>query len=106
MYEYKAKVVNVVDGDTIDLVVDMGFYMTATIRSRLLGINTPEIHGETKNEGLLAKAYVSSRLLNNEVTIKTTKADSFGRWLCTVFIGEENFNATLISMGLAVEYMK
>lgn len=104
MYEYKAKVVNVVDGDTVDLVVDIGFYLTTKIRARLIGINTPEMRGEEKYLALLAKGYVFSRLMDQEVVIKTTKADSFGRWLVTIFIGEENFNQTLIVEGYAKSY--
>ena len=42
MYEYRAKLKRVVDGDTVDFVVDLGFHVHTTIRTRLLGVDTPE----------------------------------------------------------------
>ena len=42
MYQYKAKLVRCVDGDTADLAIDLGFYLTAKVRCRLIGVDTPE----------------------------------------------------------------
>lgn len=85
MYQYKATLRKVVDGDTVDLNVDLGFYMTAALRFRLLGVDTPELRGgtdETKAKAKEAKAFVEKELGGaTEILIRTKKADSFGRWL-------------------------
>jgi micrococcal nuclease len=105
MYEYDAKVINVVDGDTIDCVVALPFYLTATHRFRLLGVNCPEVHGATKAAGLEAAAYTRATLIGKTVRIRTAKSDSFGRWLAQVFVDGLDFNADLVARGLAVPYM-
>jgi micrococcal nuclease len=105
IYEYDAKIINVVDGDTIDCVVSLPFYLTATHRFRLLGVNCPEVHGDTKAAGLEAAAYTRATLLGQTVRIRTAKSDSFGRWLAQVFLGDVDFNQSLIDRGLAVPYM-
>jgi micrococcal nuclease len=105
MYEYSGKVINIVDGDTVDILCDLGFYLTATHRFRLLGVNCPEVHGETRVAGLEAAAYTRATLLGQTVRIRTAKSDSFGRWLCQVFLGDVDFNQSLIERGLAVPYM-
>lgn len=87
MYEYKAKVVNVVDGDTMDLEVDLGFRIYHKIRVRLLGINTPEKFGTERELGEICSEYAKRLWLNQEVVIRSEKEetdvnkDSFGRWL-------------------------
>lgn len=101
MYEYRAKVINVVDGDTFDAIVEVGFHLTATLRFRMIGINTPEKFGKEKELGLRAKEYVMTKLQDQHVQLKTYKSDSFGRWLAEVYIGEENFNDTLVKLGFA-----
>ena len=80
---YRAKVVRVVDGDTVDLDVDLGFYMTTRIRARLLGVDTPE-RGQTD----YAKATTFLATLLDQVTdqdgyieLQTEKTGKYGRWL-------------------------
>ncbi len=106
MYEYKAKVINVVDGDTIDAEVDVGFYTKMVLRFRLLGVNCPEMHGENSLAGDAARDFTCLHLDGNEVTLRTYKADSFGRWLCEVLINGINFNDLLIKEGYAIPYKK
>ena len=84
MYEYKAKCINVVDGDTFDFIVELGFHIQTKIRVRLAGINTPEIRGTEKEDGLRIKRYVEDILLNKEVTLRTEKTGKFGRWITVV----------------------
>lgn len=108
MYEYRATVTRVVDGDTIDCDVDLGFHMTAKIRFRLGRINTPEVRGVEKVEGKAASAFLKEYLARHDgkVTIKTEKAGKFGRWIAEVFCGEHNVNDELVKSGHAeyVEY--
>lgn len=105
LFNYKAKVTNVVDGDTVDAIISLGFYLTATLRLRLLGVNTPEMHGPTKEAGKIAKDFVKTMLLDKEVLIHTEKGDSFGRWLAIIYIGDVCFNDLLIKEGYAISYL-
>lgn len=107
---YRARCTNVVDGDTVDLVIDLGFHLTATVRVRLLGINTPEMVGKDREKALEAKKFVQDRLLDvGTWSIKAeTKRDpdSFGRYLATIWYGDKNLNQELVDAGLAVEYRR
>lgn len=111
MYEYKAKLIKVVDGDTVDLNVDLGFYIFIQTRFRMAGINTPERGKPGWNE---AKQFVIQWFSehNGECTIKTLKPlqDKYGRYLAYIFADELYPNGTLnrllIEANLAVEYMK
>jgi micrococcal nuclease len=111
MYEYRAIIVNVVDGDTVDAVVDAGFKVTTTQRLRLLGVDTAELTAKDPVERAKAqeaKLFVIEQLLNKTVRIKTEKADSFGRYLATIYLkllgGDETFNQLLLDKGLAEPY--
>lgn len=86
LYEYRAKLVHVVDGDTVDLSVDLGFYMEGRIRFRLSDIDTPEIRGPERVDGLRSKAYVEDVLGRAEnIMIRTEKAGKFGRWIADIY---------------------
>lgn len=106
MYTYKAKITNVVDGDTVDADIDLGFYMTAKIRFRLSRIDTPEVRGPERPEGLKAKQFLIDLLEKHEYncTIKTEKAGKFGRWLADIYIGDLNVNDYLVENGHAKLY--
>lgn len=96
MYEYKAVITNVVDGDTFDMDIDLGFNIHIHERVRLLDIDTPEKFGKEKELGLLVKDYAAFEFAGMEVVIKSEKADvaantdSFGRWLVRVNAGGED----------------
>ncbi len=82
-YLYKAKVSNVVDGDTLVLLVDLGFQTFREQRVRLAGINCPEIDTD---EGKKAKDFVLQKLAEVEfVMVKTHKIDIYGRYLGHIF---------------------
>jgi micrococcal nuclease len=94
MYEYKAKVLRVIDGDTIDFMVDMGFSVFRKIRIRLANVDTPEIYGVKKEsaeyeEGMKASGITKGWLdsTNNEVIIKTHKDQTgkYGRYIAEVY---------------------
>lgn len=109
MFEYKAKVLRWIDGDTVDLDVDLGFRVHLEQRARLAGLNTPEIHA--KDDAERAKAIAATMLCNrlafpgSFVTIKSSKPtadDKYGRWLVNIVIGDgTNLNQELLSKGLA-----
>lgn len=106
MYEYRATITNCVDGDTIDAIIELGFHLTAKLRLRLLGVNAPEMHGESAQAGQIAKDFTTHCLLGKDVVIQTEKSDSFGRWLATVFVDGKNFNEELLSSSNAVIYKR
>jgi len=82
-----AKMVNVVDGDTMDFLVDLGFHTTKKIRVRLRGIDTPEIfhpsHPTERVHGIAAKEFVIKKFLGKTGTLTTyrDRKGKFGRYL-------------------------
>jgi micrococcal nuclease len=121
MYEYNAKIDRVVDGDTIDVIIDLGFSVWKKIRVRMEGINTPESRTRDKEEkkrGLAAKDRLVEILEfnNNKCVLKVSGVGKYGRALATVLVeslsplkGENGItlidvNKQLIEEGHAVEY--
>ena len=105
------KVTKVVDGDTIDVIMDMGFDIMYKSRVRLFGIDTPESRTRNKDEkvrGLLAKKYLQEALkAGKKLSIKTYKDNEtgkFGRILGDVFIDGKSVNAQMVKDFMAVPY--
>jgi micrococcal nuclease len=115
MYEYRVKKVsNVVDGDTIDVDIDLGFNIAYSQRVRLAGIDTPESRTTDKKEkalGLESKQRLKDILAKaSVVVIRTQKPDStekYGRVLGWLFVdgAEQSVNDALIADGYAWGYM-
>ena len=115
MYEYYVrKVDNVVDGDTIDVLIDLGFDILFQSRVRLAGIDTPESRTKDLKEkalGLESKEYLKKYLKDaKSVVIKTEKMDSsekYGRILGWVYVNgdTESLNDKMINDGYAWGYM-
>lgn len=110
-YTYKALCTKVVDGDTIDLEVDLGFGSFIRERFRLSRINAPETYGISKESeeykaGLLSKTRLQELIENKQVIIKTEKdrREKYGRYLAEVFINDLNINDLLLQEGLAQKY--
>lgn len=105
MYRYRAIVERVVDGDTVDLDVDLGF-RTWKLRERfrLSEIDAPETRGETRNAGIAAKAYLQELLpVGAEVDIETYKhPDHYGRWLARIIRDGKVINQMMVETGHAV----
>ena len=109
MYIYNAKLDRVVDGDTIDAVVDLGFDTWKFIRVRLVGINTPESRTrdlEEKARGLAAKDFVVKMLKNhnNQFILHSQGVGKYGRCLGEIVLNKVNLNDLLITEGHAVKY--
>lgn len=121
MYEYKAVVDKIVDGDTIDCTIDLGFHTWKKIRVRLEGIDAPESRTRDKEEkakGLITKARLKEILEynNNECVLYVSGLGKFGRAIANVYVTSLsptpedssitliNVNQQLITEGLAVEY--
>jgi micrococcal nuclease len=118
LYEYKARVIRVIDGDTVELLVDLGFGVHKKDKFRIYGIDTPEVRyrrrGLTDEEweaeklaGKAASAYASELLpLDAEVIVHTHKDDQgkYGRYLAEIKIGEMDYAEEMIKAGHAQPY--
>ena len=117
MYDYNFQLVKVVDGDTIDVDIDLGFGVwLRKQRVRMMGIDTPESRTRNKAEkvlGLASKARLKELLTNRRVKIETSKEGKgkFGRILATVWTSDKkgneeyiNINEKLIEEGHARPY--
>lgn len=115
MYEYRVKkLLKVVDGDTIDVDIDLGFDISLAKRVRLAGIDTPESRTSDKFEktlGLESKEYLKKNIQDaKSIVIKTELPDStekYGRILGWIYIdgSEKSINETMIEHGYAWGYM-
>lgn len=100
-----AKVLRVIDGDTVDVAIDLGFHITKTERLRLLGIDAPEMKGATREAGLAAQKFLEVLIGGEAVIVETVRdrTDKYGRYLATLWVEETCVNATMIETGHAVE---
>jgi micrococcal nuclease len=112
MYEYNCKVVRIIDGDTIDVDIDLGFDVWLTKqRIRLFGVDTPESRTRDmveKKFGILAKNFVKGRLPVASMQILRTRLDDsrgkFGRILGEFVMEDTTLNQLLIITNNGVPY--
>lgn len=110
MYEYQIKeVIKVVDGDTVDVVFDLGFSMFSKQRIRLDGIDTPETHttnDEEKQMGMEAKAFVADWIASHKkIRAVTSKDDKYGRILANLYAEDGAcLNEIMVAKGYAWGY--
>lgn len=116
-FTYPARVRRVVDGDTIDFDLDLGFYLITAQRVRLLDVDTPERgqKGWTESTNFVRDWLFGEAIKDLQwktewpFIIETAKADSFGRWLGKVFTAapsRECLNEQLLASGLAVPWRR
>ena len=107
MYTYKAKLDRVVDGDTIDAHIDLGFDITIHKRIRLAGIDSPESRTrdlEEKAKGLASKDKLVELLGEGDFILESKEVGKYGRVLGNLIVENVNINDTLVEEGFAVEY--
>ena len=107
MFKYNAKVERVVDGDTVDALVDLGFSTWKKVRIRMMGINAPESRTrdlKEKAKGLAAKARLEELLDKGDFILESHGVGKFGRCLGSLLVGDINVNKVLVSEGHANEY--
>lgn len=109
MYDYKSKVTRVIDGDTIEALVDLGFDTWKQITIRFDGIDAWESrtrNDEEKVKGLAAKARLIELLenANNEFLLQSHGVGKFGRCLGELFVDGKSINKQLIEEGHAKDY--
>lgn len=114
MYEYKVKEIkNIYDGDTMIVLIDLGFGVYKTEKIRLAFIDAPELRGEEHDDGILSRDFLRERMQNaidnkQLITITTLKdrKGKYGRYLGEIFIDGVSINKELVQLGLAAEYKK
>ena len=111
MYEYPCKIIRVIDGDTVDVDIDLGFAVwLKKQRIRLYGVDTPESRTSDKEEkkyGLKAKAFVVQHLPQGSKQVLRTRLDKkgkFGRILGEFVIDKTTINDLLVDQHHAVPY--
>ena len=111
MYEYGCQVTRVVDGDTIDVILDLGFSILHKCRVRLYGIDTPESRTrdlDEKARGKLASKFLADAINNGKkVVLRSKLKDSkgkYGRVLGEIVVDDININVSMIENYLAVAY--
>ena len=111
MYEYKIKkITKIIDGDTLDVEIDLGFNIVITQRVRLAGIDAPEMRTanlEEKVQGLESKEWLEEKLNTTKpMYIRTEKDDKYGRILGWIYVGDDSIpiNTQMIKEGYAKPY--
>tara|TARA_Y100001951_G_C11290917_1_gene272104 strand:+ start:1823 stop:2251 length:429 start_codon:yes stop_codon:yes gene_type:complete len=111
MYEYKCEVTRVVDGDTIDCVLDLGFSILHKCRVRLYGIDTPESRTrdlDEKARGKLASKFLQESIDDgDEIVLRSELKDSkgkYGRVLGSIVVDGLDVNQAMVAQNLAVKY--
>ena len=111
MYEYKCEVTRVVDGDTIDCVLDLGFSILHKCRVRLYGIDTPESRTrdlDEKARGKLASKFLEDSINNGkQIILRSELKDSkgkYGRVLGSIVVDDLDINQAMVAQNLAVKY--
>lgn len=111
LYQYKAKVVDIYDGDTFTLDIDTGFDIHKIEKIRLARIDTPELRGEEKEQGKFVRDHVKQLVLGKEIIIHTDKdkKGKYGRYIAEVYYqgpsGDYiNLNDYLLDKGMATLY--
>ena len=103
-YTYRGKIVKIIDGDTIDVIIDLGFEVQKRVRCRLDSVDAPAI---TTPEGKKAKEFLVEKLpINETVTVVSNKYDKYGRSVAMVYYNDVNINQLLLDNNHAVVYKK
>jgi len=110
LYSYWACIERLIDGDTVDVTVSLGFELYSNIRIRLFGIDTSEIHGVKHSSSEYQRGMVALTRLEELVpegtwveikVYQSSTREKYGRWLAEIFLNGQNINQQLIAEGLA-----
>ena len=106
IYYYKAFITKIYDGDTLTCDIDCGFGIVKKKQKiRLFGINTPEVRGESREQGLISRDKLREKILNKDIILQTIKdkKGKYGRWLGVIYYENQNINDWLVENNLAVK---
>jgi micrococcal nuclease len=100
LYEF-CRIEKIVDGDTVDIAVDLGFHVNTLVRVRLANINAPETYTE---DGQVAKSQLAALCSGAEVKMYCEGKDRYGRWVAGLIrkTDDLDINAEMIRLGCAV----
>ena len=108
MFEYRARILRIIDGDTVEAEIDLGFQVSLRATLRLAGIDTPELRGPTHEAGVAAADYLDLLLTKlagpeRQITVRTQKdrTGKYGRYLADLVVGDRNLNQALVQAGHA-----
>ena len=107
LYTYKAELFRVIDGDTVELLIDMGFNVRIRERFRMNRINAPEIELEERPAGIASKEWLHKKIAGRMLQVITHKdtKDKYGRYLCDIFVDDGTgrpVNDLMVEAGHAV----
>ena len=106
MYSYRADIVRLIDGDTVEADIDLGFSVSIRLKLRLYGIDTPEVRGEERERGLEAKLALAELIDQcSPITVQTYKdiTGKYGRYLAILYDKNGcNLNLQMVNDGHAV----
>jgi len=109
-YCYNAIINRVVDGDTVDAQIDLGFNIFIRERLRIANIDAPETYGVKKDSaeyeaGMVAKNRLVELVDGKQVTIKTEKKGKYGRYIAEIFVDGSSVGEVLLSEGIVERYL-
>lgn len=108
LYQYRADVTEVYDGDTVTVDIDLGFDVWLKRQKlRLYGIDAPEMRGPENPEGTVSRDALREQILGKEVMLCSHKDEKgkYGRYLSTIWLGDLDINRWLVEEGYAVPYL-
>lgn len=96
LYQYRGKIVDVYDGDTVTCELQLGFNISHKVKMRLANIDAPEVRGEEREAGLISRDALREKILDKEVLIKTKKdkTGKYGRYIVYIFLHYEIITET------------
>jgi len=110
LYSYKAQIIGVIDGDTIDIEIDLGFDVSIYQRVRVYNVDTPETRTRNlleKEAGIKVKKKLIELLLGGEVLVKTIKEKGkFGRYIADIYVENDETITSISDFLLVNKYAK
>lgn len=111
LHHYNCKLKRIIDGDTVVLIIDLGFNIKIEVNLRLEGIDTPEVnssYGLEQEAAYRSEVFLGQLIEKEELVVKTKKNDMYGRYIGTLFIKGPheciNVNQLMLNHGLAKKY--
>lgn len=101
---YDATVLRVIDGDTVEANISLGFGITMTSHCRMYGINTPELHGNNATNAVIAKTFLYYKVRGKSLKLCTLddRRDKYGRILAILIVDGVNINQLMLDRKFAV----
>jgi len=108
IFRYNCTIIRVIDGDTVEAWIDLGFDCWYRSPVRLKGINAPELRGVSREDGEASRFFLAKALEGVQVVVETEwrkDKDKYGRVLGTFWANGININQLMVERGLAMPYM-